>query len=216
LVRELPVTQHMPRTADPLRHRNVLAVVGEVAMAVSMVAGRRRAAHAIVGEANLTEGDRAADIGCGPGTAVRVAAARGVPVTGIDPSPIALRLARVLSRSSPAGQVTWSLGSAEHLPLPDGAVTVVWSISSLHHWADPAAGCAEIHRVLAPGGRVLLAERLLRPGTSGHGYSSERADDLCRTLTSAGFTSVSNKTLTAGRRTRIIMRGERPARPAAS
>ena len=202
--------------ADPVRRRNPLAVVGEVGMALSMIAGRSRVARAIVGQANLTEADRAADIGCGPGTAVRVAAARGVPVTGIDPSPFALRLARILGRNAPGQQVTWSLGSAEHLPLPDGAVTVAWSISSVHHWADPAAGCAEIYRVLAPGGRVLLAERLLSPGTSGHGYSTERAEGLCRTLTSAGFTAVSSHTLTTGRRTRIIMRGERPGRPAAS
>jgi ubiquinone/menaquinone biosynthesis C-methylase UbiE len=185
-------------------------------MALSMVAGRRRVARAIVGEARLTADDRAADIGCGPGTAVRVAAARGVPVTGIDPSPVALWLARIFSRSFPAGQVSWSLGSAEHLPLPAGSATVVWSISSVHHWTDPAAGCAEIHRVLAPGGRVLLAERLLSPGASGHGYSSERAENLCRTLTSAGFIAVGTQTLTTGRRTRIIMRAERPAGRAAS
>ena len=210
------MAQHRPHTADPVRRRNPLAVVGEVGMALSMVAGRSRVARAIVGEANLTDHDRAADIGCGPGTAVRVAAARGVPVTGIDPSPVALRLARFLSKNSTAVHVTWCLGSAEHLPLPDGAVTAIWSISSLHHWADPAAGCAEIYRVLDPGGRVLLAERLLRPGAAGHGYSRERAEDLCQTLTSTGFTAVSSQTLTTGRRTRIVMRGERPAGPAAS
>jgi ubiquinone/menaquinone biosynthesis C-methylase UbiE len=178
-------------------------------MALSMVAGRSQVAGAIVAEANLTDQDRVADIGCGPGTAVRVAAARGVPVTGIDPSPVALRMARMLTRNSAAGHVTYSLGSAEQLPLPDDAVTVVWSISSVHHWADPAAGCAEIHRVLAPGGRVLLAERLLRPGASGHGYSSERAEELCRTLRSIGFTGVRSHTIATGRKKRIIMCGGR-------
>ncbi|MDR2986742.1 MAG: class I SAM-dependent methyltransferase [Nocardiopsaceae bacterium] len=195
-----------------LRRRNPLAAIGEGGMALSMTAGRGQVARAVVGEAKLTDHDRAADVGCGPGTAVRVAAARGVPVTGIDPSPVALRLARMLSRNFPDGQLTWSVGSAEHLPLPDGAVTVIWSISSVHHWADPAAGCAEIYRVLAPAGRVLLAERLLSPGSSGHGSSKERSDELCRTLTSTGFTAVSSHTITTGRRKRIIMRGERPPR----
>jgi len=209
------VAQQAPGEAGQARHRSPVGVAGEVGMAVSMVAGRRRVARAILGEAKLTADDSAADIGCGPGTAARLAASRGVPVTGIDPSPVALRLARILSKNSP-GRLTWSLGSAEHLPLPDGAVTVAWSISSVHHWADPAAGCAEIHRVLAPGGRVLLAERLLRPGASGHGFSRERAEDLCRTMSSSGFTAVSSQTLTTGRRTRIVMRGERPARPPGS
>ncbi|HEX7994837.1 MAG TPA: class I SAM-dependent methyltransferase [Streptosporangiaceae bacterium] len=203
------MAQDRSLAAGRARLRNPLALAGEVGMALSMVAGRSQVARAIVDEANLTDHDRAADIGCGPGAAVRIAAAQGVPVTGIDPSPVALRMARILGRNSPAGQVTYSPGSAEKLPLPDGSVTVAWSISSVHHWADPAAGCAEIHRVLAPGGRVLLAERLLRPGASGHGYSSERAEELCRTLTSIGFTSVRSYTITTGRRKRIIMRGGR-------
>jgi ubiquinone/menaquinone biosynthesis C-methylase UbiE len=201
------VAQDRPLASGAAPRRNPFALAGEVGMALSMVAGRGQVARAIVDEASLTDRDRAADIGCGPGTAVRIAAARGIPVTGIDPSPVALRMARILSRNSPAGQVTYAPGSAEQLPLPDGSVTVAWSISSVHHWADPAAGCAEIHRVLAPGGRFLLAERLLRPGTSGHGYTSERAEELCRTLTSLGFTAVRSHTITTGRRKRIIMRG---------
>ena len=199
-----------------VRHRNPLAVIGEIGMALSMVAGRGQVARAIVDEASLTDHDSAADIGCGPGTAVRVAAACGAHVTGIDPSPVALRMARFLSRNSPAGQVAFALGSAEQLPLPDGAMTAAWSISSVHHWSDAAAGCAEIRRVLAPGGRVLLAERLLSPGSTGHGFSKERADELCKTLTSAGFTAVSSHTITTGRRRRIIIRAERAADTTAS
>jgi ubiquinone/menaquinone biosynthesis C-methylase UbiE len=210
------VTQHGSHPADPVRRRNPLAAISEVGMALSMAAGRGQVARAIVGEASPTAHDRAADIGCGPGTAVRVAAARGVQVTGIDPSPVALRMARFFSRNSPAGQVRFAVGSAEKLPLPDGAITVAWSISSAHHWSDRAAGCAEISRVLAPGGRVLLAERLLSPGSTGHGFSRERAQDLCKTLTSTGLTAVSSYTITTGRRTRIIMRAERPADPTAS
>jgi SAM-dependent methyltransferase len=191
-------------------------VIGEVGMALSMVAGRSQVARAVVGEAHLTDHDRAADIGCGPGTAVRVAASRAAQVTGIDPSPVALRMARMLGKNPQAGNVTFALGSAEKLPLPDGAVTAAWSISSVHHWSDPAAGCAEIYRVLAPGGRILLAERLLSSGSAGHGFSRDRAEDLCKALAAAGFTAVRSYTITTGRRTRIIMRAERAAAPTAS
>jgi len=71
----------------------------ELLTAVAMTACRGTVARAIVSEAQLTAADRAVDIGCGPGTAVREAARRGVPVTGVDPSATALRLARVLSRA---------------------------------------------------------------------------------------------------------------------
>lgn len=183
-------------------------------MALSMTGGRGAVARAIVGEAKLGKGDRAVDIGCGPGTAARIAAARGVPVTGVDPSSIALRLARVLSRGAGLAPITWLPGTAEHLPLADESVTVAWSISSVHHWADQAAGCAEIHRVLAPGGRVLLAERLVSDGATGlaaHGSTERQADQLCRTLSTVGFIDVTSRTMRAGRRMRIVVSAARPS-----
>lgn len=210
----ITVGRPTPPAAGPAGRRSPLAAAGELAMALTMIAGRGAVARAIVGEARAGPDDRAVDIGCGPGVAVRVAAARGVPVTGVDPSPIALRLARALSRDTGAAPITWARGSAEHVPLADGAVTVAWSISSVHHWADQAAGCAEIHRVLAPGGRVVLAERLVNAGASGlaaHGSTTEQAEQLCRTLSSAGFIAVTSRTMRAGRRMRIVVSAERPA-----
>ncbi len=204
----------VPSTAGPARRMKALAAAAELAMAVPMILGRGAVARAILAEARLTADDRAADIGCGPGTAARIAAARGVAVTGVDPSPIALGLARALSRRADARRITWAQGSAERLPLHAGAITVAWSISSVHHWADQAAGCAEIYRVLAPGGRVVLAERLIRPGATGlaaHGSTREQAEELCRTLSAAGFVAVTSQTMVTGRRTRIVVRGERQA-----
>jgi ubiquinone/menaquinone biosynthesis C-methylase UbiE len=198
------------------RHPGQLTM--ELLTAVSMTAGRGTVARAIISEAQLTAADRAVDIGCGPGTAVREAARRGAPVTGVDPSAIALRLARALSRAATEGNITWAQGSAEHVPLLDQSMTVAWSISSVHHWQDRAAGFAEILRVLAPGGRVLLSETLQRPGSRGHAthrVTRAQAEDLARALTSAGFTGVSTTILTAGRRTLAVFRGERPGPPEA-
>ncbi len=164
----------------------------------------------------------------GPASKVAAAEARrhpgqlamvGVPVTGVDPSATALRLARTLSRAATEGSITWAQGSAERLPLPEQSMTVAWSISSVHHWQDRAAGFAEILRVLAPGGRVLISETLLRPGAYGHRIhrvTRAQAEDLARALTSAGFTRVSSTILTAGRRTLVVLRGERPGPPQAS
>jgi len=205
--------QPAPEIVAPASRQTRARPVVELLTALAMTAGRGPVARAMISEARLTGADRAVDVGCGPGTAVREAARRGVPVTGIDPSPIALRFARVLTRAGTDAQITWLLAGAERLPLPDGSATVLWSISSMHHWDDQAAGLAEVRRVLAPGGRVLLAERLIRPGGRGHaahGFTRVQAEDLARALASAGFASVGSKILTAGRRTMVVVRGAQP------
>ena len=66
----------------------------QIVTALSMTAGRGPLARAIADAAELTSADRVADIGCGPGTAVRHAARQGAAATGVDPDPAMLRLAR--------------------------------------------------------------------------------------------------------------------------
>ena len=153
----------------------------QIVTAVSMTIGRGPLARAAADAARLTQADRIIDIGCGPGTAVRQAARHADAATGIDPSPVMLRLARQISRIRRSRNVSWAEGKAENLPAPDGQATVAWAISSVHHWDDRAAGLSEASRALAPGGRLVLVERLARPGARGHaahGLTSGRADDL--------------------------------------
>jgi ubiquinone/menaquinone biosynthesis C-methylase UbiE len=54
------------------------------------------------------------------------------------------------------------VGDVASLAFPDGSFDLVMSTLSMHHWADPSAGLAEIARVLRPGGRFLVWD--LRPG----------------------------------------------------
>ena len=88
-------------------------------------------------------------------------------------------------------------------------MTIAWAISTVHHWDDPTAGLGEIRRVLAPAGRVLLAERLVQPGAHGHaahGLTRDQADRLATEL-AAGFTDIHTDTRRAGRRTFLILAG---------
>jgi trans-aconitate methyltransferase len=66
----------------------------QIVTALSMTAGRGPLARAVADADELTPADRLVDIGCGPGTAVRMAARRAATATGIDPDPAMLRLAR--------------------------------------------------------------------------------------------------------------------------
>jgi SAM-dependent methyltransferase len=123
----------------------------EIMTAVSMTIGRGPLARAAADAARLTPADRVLDIGCGPGTAVRLAARRADAAVGIDPSPVMLQLALQISRFRRARHVSWAEGKAENLPVPDGQASVAWAISSVHHWDDLSAGLSEAMRALAPG-----------------------------------------------------------------
>jgi ubiquinone/menaquinone biosynthesis C-methylase UbiE len=102
--------------------------------------------------------DRILDIGCGPGAAVRAAAPLVEEAVGADPDPRMLRVARRRSRS--LSNVRYVQAPAHDLPVEDGAFTAIWTIHSMHHWGDEAAGLVEVRRVLAPGGRFLVIERV--------------------------------------------------------
>src|SRR5690242_19618367 len=47
-------------------------------------------------------------------------------------------------------------GHAADIPLPDAGVDTVWISTVIHHIPDLPAAAGEIHRILRPGGRVLI------------------------------------------------------------
>ena len=100
------------------------------------------------------------DVGCGLGhwgrALCRVLPA-GAHVIGVDREQEWVRAAQ--NTPSAAG-VTFSfvLGDASALPLPSASADLVTCQTLLIHVADPRAVLREMHRVLRPGGRLLLAE----------------------------------------------------------
>jgi len=203
-----------PATTDAHTHAHGRPAnkVYELLTALSMTVGRGPAARTTAELAELTPDDHVVDIGCGPGTAVRVAARRCADATGVDPAPVMLRLGRWLTAIRRVPNAVLVGGGAEALPLPDSSATVVWALSSLHHWSDRAAGLAEARRVLAPAGRILLVERLVEPGAHGHaahGLTSDQADQLAGDLNAVGFGDVRTEIRQTGHRTLVIAHGTR-------
>lgn len=199
-------------TPAPAAHAHPASKAYELLTALSMTVGRGPAARTTAELAKLTPNDHVVDIGCGPGTAVRVAARRCAGATGIDPTPLMLRLGRWLTAIRRVPNAALVGGSAEALPLPDSTATVAWALSSLHHWTDRAAGLAEARRILAPAGRILLVERLVEPGAHGHathGLTNGQADQLAADLKSSGFGDVHTEIRRTGHRTLVIVQGTR-------
>jgi SAM-dependent methyltransferase len=105
--------------------------------------------------AELAPRARVLEVGSGPGRLATTLAplAPEVQLTGIDIAPDMVQRATALAaRAGVAGRVAFQMGDVTALPFPDASFDLVVSTFSLHHWANPAGGLAEIYRVLRPGG----------------------------------------------------------------
>lgn len=143
------------RTGTTIDHFRLNDLVSRLAFG-----GRRsRVYRRIVSLAGVRPGDSVLDVGCSSGyLATKLAAAAGPAghVTGVDPSQAAVAYARRRA----AGAITFSVGAAQDLPLPDSSFDVVTCTLAIHH--VPArkreAAFAEMYRVTRPGGRLLVAD----------------------------------------------------------
>jgi SAM-dependent methyltransferase len=99
------------------------------------------------------------DVGCGTGVfAARIRAA--VPesrVWGLDLVSAMLSQGRARWRSDPE-HIAAVQGDSEQLPFPDGVFDVVTCANSFHHYPHQDRAVTEMHRVLKPGGRLLLVD----------------------------------------------------------
>jgi ubiquinone/menaquinone biosynthesis C-methylase UbiE len=179
--------------------------------ALSFTVGRGAVANLAVRLSGVGAADDVVDVGCGPGVAVRHAAAAGASsVVGVDPAPVMLRVARLLPGRRQAA-VRYVPGAAEALPLPDGAASVLWSIATVHHWQDLRAGLAEARRVLRPAGRFLAIERRVPSGAHGHashGWTEAQAHHCAEACGTAGFSAVEVTEHRAGHKHVFVVRAE--------
>ncbi|MFD9686276.1 methyltransferase domain-containing protein [Kitasatospora sp. NPDC059146] len=110
----------------------------------------------------LPAGSRVLDAGCGAGVVARAMATRfGLLVTGVDVLDFHLAEARRLSaRAALADRTDFHWGDYHELPFPDGGFDGgfdgAYSMETLVHSYHPARALAEFHRVLRPGGRLVL------------------------------------------------------------
>jgi ubiquinone/menaquinone biosynthesis C-methylase UbiE len=109
--------------------------------------------------AALQRGDRVLDLACGTGVVARLAAPRvGTTgqVIGMDLNAGMLAVARTLPVPSGA-PIEWVEGNAMAMELPDASVDVILCQQGLQFFPEKLSPLREMHRVLAPGGRVLLS-----------------------------------------------------------
>lgn len=118
--------------------------------------------RALVRRIRAVAGDRPVrvlDVGCGTGVfAGRIREALpGATVWGVD------LVAGMLQKGAPrwrhhAGHVQPVQGDSERLPFADGTFDFITCANSFHHYPDQQRAVIEMHRVLRPGGRLMLID----------------------------------------------------------
>ncbi len=139
----------------------------------------------------LRPDDRVLEIGFGPGIAIHLASERieSGRISGIDSSSEMVHQA--LRRNQDGiqkGCVKLIQGFVENLPFPDEAFNKAFSINTVPIWEDVGRGLNEIHRVLKPGGVLVLS---VQP----HSTKNERDHknliiDMEKQVRRAGFANV--------------------------
>jgi ubiquinone/menaquinone biosynthesis C-methylase UbiE len=136
-----------------------------------------------------------ADLGAGEGTFSQLLARRAKRVIAIDNSEKMVEYGAELARKHGVDNLEYRKGDIEQVPIRTGTVDLAFFSQALHHAQHPQQAVGEAHRILKPGGRIVVLD-LLR-----HNYQEARdmyADvwfgfteaEVGRFLRDAGFKSV--------------------------
>ena len=188
---ERVIAERRTRSRDYFR-----GVAGEWDRVRAELFGRRADLLALL--ALLDDDWTVGDLGCGTGALSEVLAPAVGRVIAVDESDAMLGAAR--DRLQGMSNVELRAGSLEALPIDDGALDAAVLSLVLHYVPEPARALAEAARVLAPGGRLLIAD--MQPHDReeyrhemGHLWPGFAEAELREMLAAAGFTRVTYRTL---------------------
>ncbi len=111
---------------------------------------------------NLDIADRVLEIGYGPGKLIYDIATTTTQgkVNGIDYAEAMFQAASQLNHNFIlSGKVELTLGQSDNLPYPNNCFSKVCAVNVIYFWADPLSHLKEIHRVLKPGGTLVIGFR---------------------------------------------------------
>jgi ubiquinone/menaquinone biosynthesis C-methylase UbiE len=150
----------------------------------------------------IKPGDSVLDVGCGTGEVTLLAKKRAASgnVYGIDPAPEMIAFARRKATRKRL-EIAFRVGVIEALPFADSSIDVVTSSLMMHHLPEDlkVRGLAEIHRVLKPGGRLLIADFMRPTGSflnhlfialTRHQGLRKGIEDIDGLLRNAGFSQI--------------------------
>ena len=145
-----------------------------------------------VRQLELSPLDRVLEIGFGGGVTLPTLIAGAAFVGGVDRSRDVVGRAKArFSEAVHAGRADFREGSVEALPFEAASFGKVCTVNTVYFWSSLDTGFAEIHRVLSPGGRLVIGflpkDRMDRMGMPTDIFTSRTPDDVIAALAKAGF-----------------------------
>jgi len=110
--------------------------------------------------AKIYPGENVLDIGCGMGGSAFLLAERfGARVTGVDVNTAHIIIAQNAAKNHQAGfPVVFRHGDLNKLEFNDDSFDVIWLLESMDHACDRKQLLDRIHKMLKPGGRLVIAD----------------------------------------------------------
>ena len=136
--------------------------------------------------------ERVLEIGFGGGVLTRSLVRSGAFVAGIDRSRMMVAQAKRRFRNAVAqGHAVFLAGQVEALPFADASFDKVATVNTIYFWTSLDAGFREIHRVLIPGGRLIVGflpkERMDQMAMPTDIFTTRAPDEVVAALAMAGF-----------------------------
>jgi ubiquinone/menaquinone biosynthesis C-methylase UbiE len=142
----------------------------------------------------VAPGERILEIGFGHGRTLERAAKAtpGARFAGIDHAEdMVAVLSRRAGRLVAEDRLEVRAGDSSALPWPAATFDGAFAVHTIYFWPDPARDLAEIHRILRPGGRLVLAFRDRTPDVEASVpadiYHLRSRDEVLALLAAAGF-----------------------------
>jgi ArsR family transcriptional regulator len=99
-----------------------------------------------------------ADLGAGEGLISQLLARHAKKVIAIDNSPKMVEVGKELARQNKLTNLEYRLGDMENPPIRAGSVDVAIFSQALHHASQPEQTISACHRILKPGGKLIILD----------------------------------------------------------
>jgi ubiquinone/menaquinone biosynthesis C-methylase UbiE len=112
----------------------------------------------LISASGMTRGDRVPEVACGTGVSTIAFAERCMAAVGLEIRADAMARARLDALTRKVGNASFVAGELERMPLTDGSFTGAICRFSFHHFVHPERIFAEMARVVAHNGWMVVSD----------------------------------------------------------